>query len=103
MNALIAKLGGSALVAVAIFFGGMFTQKKLTRDCPDCSCPEVVIPPCPKPELQSIDFEKVKNFKGSIVLHQHYHVEVNGDSLVNKAWEDLLAKKLGELKLSRCK
>jgi hypothetical protein len=50
--------------------------------------PRIEIPPCPQPpacncppQANTIDFEKIKGFKGTIVLHQHYHVELQGDTI----------------------
>lgn len=62
LKTLLTKIGTPALLAAGIFAGGMFTQKKFTRDCPDC------IPPacnCPQPtvSVQPFDVEKIKNLK----------------------------------------
>lgn len=59
---LLTKIGTPAILAAVVFAGGMFTQKKFTRDCPDC------IPPacnCPQPtvSVQPFDVEKIKNLK----------------------------------------
>lgn len=102
MNSLITK--GAIIVMVAVvsaFSGYVYATKKHT--CPDCVCPTVKIPPCPTPEIQSMDFKKLKNFKGNI--NQVYQVKADSSVLAafNKSLEAVLDKKLKELKLSRCK
>jgi hypothetical protein len=64
--------------------------------CPDCNCPDI-------PPSNGIEFDKIKGFKGTISLTQHYRVDVNGDSLVMRKFEDVVKAQLKELKVSRCK
>lgn len=51
------------VLAAACFGGGMFTMKKLTRDCPEA--PPCICAACPEPTVavQPFDVEKIKNLK----------------------------------------
>jgi hypothetical protein len=56
---------------------------------PDCICKCPNIPTCPTPELQTIDVDKIKRFKGTLNITQHYSVQVQSDStLLVKAIND---------------
>lgn len=65
---------------------------------PQVSCPEFKCP-----EGNNIDFEKVKNFKGTLKIDQHYHITANGDSLLRETLIKDFEAKLAQLKLARCK
>jgi hypothetical protein len=89
------------IAATAGFGGGMITSKKLEKpvtipkyECPACNCP---------PQANSIDFDKIKGFKGTINLNQHYQVSVDGDSLVIEQFRKAVKEDLISLKVSRCK
>lgn len=61
-TSILAKIGPPAVLAAACFGAGMFTMKKLTRDCPQpapcvCQCPE------PTVSVQPFDVDKIKNLK----------------------------------------
>jgi hypothetical protein len=50
--------------------------------------PKIEIPPCPQPpacrcppQANAIDFDKIKGYRGTIQLNQHYHVELKGDTV----------------------
>lgn len=62
--------------------------------CPDCNCP---------PAVNTIDFDKIKGFKGTIQLNQNYKVEMDGDSLAMEAFQKAVRDELIKLKVTRCK
>lgn len=66
-------------------------------------CPEPVCPEFKCPDQVGVDFEKVKNFKGTLKIDQHYHVNVSGDSLFRELLIQDMEAKLNQLKLARCK
>lgn len=92
------------LIAIGSAQGGYMLAKRQHK-CPDCVCPQVKIPPCPTPELQSIDLKKIKGIKGDVILNQTYQVKADSSVLAafNQSLESVLDRKLKELKLSRCK
>lgn len=101
ITTLLAKIGLPALVLSLGFGAGMITSKKLEKpvtipkyECPSCNCP---------PQANTIDFEKIKGFKGTINLNQHYSLTVDGDSLVIKQFEDAVNNQLVKLNVKRCK
>lgn len=99
MNSLIFKGAIIFLIAIGSAQAGYLAATKRHK-CPDCVCPTVKIPPCPTPELQSMDFDKIKNVRG-LTINQTY--QVKADSAVLSAFNFLLDQKLKELKISRCK
>ena len=85
---------------LAGFGGGMITSKRLEKPvtipeykCPDCNCPA----------NNSIDFDKIKGRGVKLQVNQHYHVEIDGDSLALERIKLAVEEKLRELKVSRCK
>lgn len=95
-------------IGIATFVGGFiagggamkFAQPKIEFpppvECPSCVCP---------PQANSIDFDKVKNFKGTLRIEQHY--ELSSDSAVNvvlqKAVSEAIQAELSKLKIAKCK
>lgn len=77
---LLNKLAIPVLIFVAGSVAGIFLQQRVLSRPVSFKCPKAPDCICPKPEQQSIDFEKIKGFKGTINLNQHYTVEVQGDS-----------------------
>ena len=76
---------------------GKLTKQEIRVECPQPVCPEFK---CPG---NSIDFEKVKNFKGTLKVEQHYHMVVSGDSLFREELGKDIETKLNNLRVSRCK
>lgn len=77
-----------ALPAIIFLVGstlGIFLQQRVFDKPCHFECPPIPDCNCPIPKLQSIEFEKIKGFKGTINLNQHYTVQVDSDStlLVN--------------------
>jgi hypothetical protein len=66
-------------------------------------CPQPVCPAFKCPEGNYIDFEKVKNFRGTLKIDQHYHIQANGDSLLLEKIIKEMEVKLSQLKLARCR
>lgn len=66
-------------ISVALFFGGMFTNYKMTK-APICNCPElpqINIPKCPPAiEVQSLDLDKVRKIKGDFTFSPVYNGDV---------------------------
>ena len=96
-NALILVIGVAAGAGCVIGLNRL-NKQDIKLECP----PPIVNLKCPD-AVNTIDFDKIKGFKGSITLNQKYMVEMNGDSLVVKAIIDEMSKKLNELRLARCK
>jgi len=89
LTTLLSKLGLPALVLMAGVVAGIFLQQRVLDKPVHITCPKA--PDCHCPEAQGIDFEKIKGFKGNINVHQHYTMEVNGDStLITKVIEQAL-------------
>ena len=101
VTTLISKLGFPVLALVAGIAVGMGINTKLMKPCPQCpQCPSLK---CPDVKTQGIDFEKIKGMKGTINLHQHYTVEMNGDSLIIDQLLKEIDSKLKDLNVVRCK
>jgi hypothetical protein len=87
------------IIGMVIGGAGVAGLMKYTRQ-------EIKIPPCPQPPACNcpptanvIDIDKLKNFKGQFRIEQHYHVEMDGDSL----FMERLKKEFNNLKIVRCK
>lgn len=102
IKTIIGKLGAPTFFILVGLSAGIFGTVKLNKWMQPviqlaptpCNCPEV------KP---SIDFDKVKGFKGTINLQQTYKMEVGGDSLVLVAVKKAVAEELAKLKVAKCK
>lgn len=78
------------------FAGGVSYFRYTEKPCPVCpSCPSVKCPP------NSIDINKLKDFRGKFIVNQTY--EINSDSISRELLIKDLKKAMAELKLSRCK
>lgn len=66
-------------IGIVLFFGGMFTNYKLTK-APICNCPdlpEINIQKCPPAiEVQSLDLDKVRKIKGDFTFSPVYNGDV---------------------------
>ncbi len=89
---------------IAAGIGGTLSITKAVKPEIKLECPQ---PVCPQPKCDcssnAVDIDKLKNFKGTFSVQQHYHVEMNGDSLVVKAIISEMEAKLNQLRLARCK
>lgn len=82
---LLNKLAIPLLIFIAGSVAGIFLQQRVLSRPVTFKCPKAPDCICPKPE-PSIDFEKIKGFKGTINLNQHYMLQVQEDStLIVKA------------------
>jgi len=91
------------LLSFVLGIGAMIGIQRATRQDIKLECPPPIVNlKCPD-AVNTIDFDKIKGFKGNIALDQHYHVEMNGDSLVVKKIIDEMNKELQKLRLARCK
>ena len=101
---LLNKLGIPLLCVVTGIAAGMGIMKKLEKpvtipqyECPDCNCPAA---------QSALDIEKLKGFKNAKIdlnVSQHYHVNIDGDSLVMAQFRKAVKDELTTLKVSRCK
>lgn len=89
--------GLPVIIGIVIGAGGVIGIDRLTQD-------KIVIPPCPQPpacncppQANTIDFDKIKGYKGTISLDQHYHVDVGSDS-VGKIFRGVLREELRGVK-----
>lgn len=91
-NYLIASLIGLSVGIISTMSFISYTQPEIK-----VGCPQPVCPPC----NPSIDFDKVKNFKGELKLNQTYTITTDSNfrQLILKDIEELIKKQ----KLSRCK
>ena len=89
---------GIALGAGAILGINHLNKQDIKLECPapivNLKCPDAV---------NTIDFDKIKGFKGNINLTQKYHVEMNGDSLIVKKIIEEMSAELAKIRLARCK
>ena len=91
------------LISFILGIGAMIGIQRATRQDIKLECPAPIVNlKCPD-AANTIDFDKIKGFKGNITLDQHYHVEMNGDSLIVKQIIDEMNKELSKLRLARCK
>ena len=103
MTTLIAKFLAPVLIGIALGVGGVVAVQKATKQEIRLECPPPIVNlKCPD-AVNTIDFDKIKGFKGNITLDQHYHVEMNGDSLIVKKIITEMEEKLNQLRLARCK
>lgn len=102
---ILSKFLAPTLIGIVLGVGGILGLQHL-QPKPEVKveCPQ---PVCPQPKCDcsgnAIDIEKLKGFKGTFSINQHYHVEMNGDSLVVKKIISEMEAKLKELRLARCK
>ena len=91
-NYLIASLIGLSVGILLTMSFISYTKQEVKVECPQPVCP-----PC----NPSIDFDKVKNFKGELKLNQTYTITTDSNfrELILKDIENLMKKQ----KLSRCK
>lgn len=98
---LIAKFALPAILFVAGFSAGMITSKKLEKpvtipkyECPACNCP---------PQANTIDFDKIKGFKGTINLNQTYQITANRDSIIMERIRGVVKDELNGVRVARCR
>ena len=91
------------LVSFLLGIGAMIGIQRATRQDIKLECPAPIVSlKCPD-AVNTIDFDKIKGFKGSINLTQNYRVEMNGDSLIVKKIIDEMSLELAKIRLARCK
>ena len=114
LTGIISKIGLPVLAAILCGFGGYAAgvyqvSSRSLEVKTNCPAPVVNLK-CPDP-INTIDFDKVKNFKGTLKIDQNYRMEVNADSLFTKKMVDEIVKQntsslqneIAKLKLARCK
>jgi hypothetical protein len=84
------------VVGTGSWFGG---YRQAVKDQPKCECPSLTCPP----QANSIDIAKLKGFKGTFSVNQHYHVTMDGDSLVIQQIRAALRSELEDFKVKKCK
>ena len=103
MTALIARFAAPAFIGFALGIASILGLNRLNKQDIKLECPAPIVTlKCPD-AVNTIDFEKIRGFKGNITLQQHYTVEMNGDSLVVKSIIDAMNIELGKIRLARCK
>lgn len=91
------------IIAFALGMGAIIGIQRATRQDIKLECPAPIVNlKCPD-AVNTIDFDKIKGFKGNITLDQHYHVQMNGDSMIVKKIITEMEAKLNMLRLARCK
>lgn len=91
------------LIAFVLGIGTIIGIQRATKQDIKLECPAPIVNlKCPD-AVNTIDFDKIKGFKGNITLDQHYHVQMNGDSLIVKKIITEMEAKLNQLRLARCK
>jgi len=104
MNIILSKIAIPVLAAIICGFGGYAAGVYQVSNRPidvKTECPQANLK-CPD-AVNTIDFDKIKGFKGNINLTQQYHVEMDGDSLIVKKIIDEMNIELAKLRLARCK
>ena len=100
---ILAKFAAPAFIGAALGIGGVIGIQRATKQDIKLECPAPVVNlKCPD-AVNTIDFDKIKGFKGNITLDQHYHVQMNGDSMIVKKIISEMEIKLNALRLARCK
>jgi hypothetical protein len=103
MTTLIAKFFAPVLIGIALGVAGVVGIQKATKQEIKLECPPPIVNlKCPD-AVNTIDFDKIKGFKGNITLDQHYHVQMNGDSMIVKKIITEMENKLNQLRLAKCK
>jgi len=103
INAIIGKFAIPGLIGLVVGIGSVIGIQRATKQDIKLECPAPIVNlKCPD-AVNTIDFDKIKGFKGNIDLNQHYHVEMDGDSLVIEKIIEEMEKKLSALRLARCK
>jgi len=87
----------SALIGLSVGISATASFIKYTQPEVKVSCPPPVCPPC----NPAIDFDKVKNFRGSLILKQTY--QIDSDSTFRNLIIKDIQSELSKLKVSRCK
>jgi len=91
------------LLAFVMGIGAMIGIQRATRQDIKLECPAPVVSlKCPD-AVNTIDFDKIKGFKGNINLDQYYHVEMEGDSLIIEKMISAMSLELQKLRMARCK
>lgn len=112
LTTLLSKISLPALVMVIGVVGGIGLQQKVLsrKDVVKVDYDKVrtivaeEISKLPKPQpSQSLDIDKIKGKVGKVEIQQHFHTEVNGDSLVMENIRALVRDELNKLKISKCK
>lgn len=90
----VASFGGGTVAGIGL--QQKLFNKKVEYNCPDCNCPKAE-------PAASIDFDKIRGKNMKLEVHQHYHTEVNGDSIAIETFSAAVKRELDKLKISRCK
>ena len=99
---LIAKFAAPLFIGIALGSGAILGINHLNKQDIKLECPAPIVNiKCPEAS-NAIDFDKIKNAK-NISVNQHYHVEMNGDSLIVKKIIDEMSAELAKIRLARCK
>ena len=106
INLLIAKNIIPFIVGVIISTSSILGLQHLMKQPITLTCPEPIISlKCPEQKNQSntIDIEKLKAARGKITIQQHYHYELNSDTLLITKIRDTIAHELNKLRIAKCK
>lgn len=93
---MLARLAIPVLIFIAGSVAGIFLQQRVLSRPVNLKCPKVPDCICNCPKSEGIDFQKIKGFKGTINLQQHYTVAVQTDST-------LVVRAINEAVKNNCK
>jgi len=101
--AILSKFAAPTFIGIALGVGGVIGIQRATKQDIKLECPAPIVSlKCPD-AVNTIDFDKIKGFKGNINLDQHYHVEMQGDSLIIEKMIAAMSLELQKIRLARCK
>ena len=93
-----------AALVVGVTIGSVATMKiqKLTKPEINLACPPAPACICPDPKpCNGIDFDKIKS--RAITIQNTQYLTISGDSTMFQRFDELLTKRLEELKVVRTK
>jgi hypothetical protein len=104
---LIAKFGAPFFIGLVLGGAGIIGLNHLNKQDIKLECPPPIVNlKCPDP-VNTIDFDKVKGFKGNLTVNQNYRMELKSDSLVTvairKEFLPEIQKMLSAMKIAKCK
>ena len=106
LTSLLPKIGVPLLFVAGGFLGGLtFQAKVLDKNCPELKCPKVSVPKCPDcncPPTLGNEFEKIKNTRGTFILHLHQNYTTATDSVeLRKVLNESIARALEQYSLKK--
>lgn len=94
MRTILVSILGGIIIGISATTAIIHATKKEIR----VSCPQPVCPKCPP---NSIDIEKLKDFRGKFIVNQSY--EISSDSNFRQLIIKDIEQSMMKLKLSKCR